>query len=258
MTRNQIDYWRLQEDKRHQRSVEEETARANRRQERLKREATYADMVVRRKANLINDSHLARMDTETNRHNLETERLQALMHQNELARITLGYDQMANQRGIAQISAGVGYAQVGAQYASVAEQQRANQARESLQLMQQQEQMRSNMAHEAVARQNATSAQTQANTARMKQQFEELKWNQIGKQKEYQQTALLGAQMLQTWAQTDYTKTQTVLNRVETASNALVKGSEEIRSWRESIINGGKKNAKPQVQWPDGSISQGR
>lgn len=256
MTRNQIDYWRLQEDKRHQRETEKETERANRQASRDKRYAADVDAFVRNRQTIINNDHYLRMDTETNRHNVETERLQALAHQNELARITLGYDQMANSKEIANINAGVGYAGVGAQYANIAEMSRANQAREAQLAADLAEQIRHNQAGESVARLNVGYTGMNAATNARKQNLAETQWKEVGKKEGMQRIANLGSQTLLNWARTDLTETQRKLAPINTTINAVGATTDVITS-----LKGVNFNAKPKpgsVQWPDGSISSPR
>lgn len=273
MTRNQIDYWRLQEDKRHNRAVEKETERANRVASTDRRIATDLDYRVRSQANVINRFHLEqqRIETtrhnrategETYRHNYATEQLQASSQEIEKSRIQLGYDQIANQMSIAQlqsatslkvanINASVGYAQVAATREMTAENRRANQAREA-------EQHRSNLAQENIARQNASTASINASTQARKQNLEESKWKAVGYDQATAELTRTRAQTTSSWAQTDaykaqaeYSSAQAKLAPVNSVSNLIGSGAQVVRA----IKGGTLSERKPQVQWPDGSVS---
>lgn len=259
MTTNQLEYWRLQEDKRHNRAVEDETKRANRQSSRDSRYAS--DMRYRGSVEpaRINAQHYARMDMETNRHNIVNEQIQQMAHQAELARITMGYDQMANSREIANISAAVGYAGVGATYANIAETSRANQAREALTGLQLIETQRHNEAGESISRSQAAAANRQASVANRKQNLEESKWNTTGKALSYAQLANVGSQTLLNYARTDQSKVETELSRVNTYANVVDTARRSLESFNNRY--GGNNNGKipkGSVQWPDGSITTPR
>lgn len=276
MTKNQLDYWRLREEKRHNRAVEEETARNNARV--LRDQAIYRlrehqrgvqankisaarnlqDYELRSAANQINAIHNNRYDEESQRHNKQTEYLSQLAHQNELARIDLTRQQLATQqqalvnaKEIAQINAAVGYANVGAQYANIAEQTRSHMASEALQTQYQQEMHRSNLQQEAVARARASVDQQNANIRRQAQNFEEQKWNTIGYASAVQHNANQYAQMNLTWAQTALAQKNTQLAGVNAASNLVGSAGSVLRAVKG--VGNGKTN--PKISWPDGSVS---
>lgn len=259
MTNNQIQYWRLQEEKRHQKAVERETEKNNRRVSQDKRLQAYLEQKARAQANVITGAYNEKYLTELSKHNRELEQLQYLQHQRELAKlgfnqqqINLGYDQLANARTVASINAGVGYAQVGAQYANLAELQRANLAKEELQLRQQNEAMRHNLSAEELGWANQRVGQQQANANTRRQAFEEQKWSSIGYANEVSKQALTWAQTNQAWANTELSQTQKSLAGVNAVSNLIGSGANVIRA-----IKGGTNvsKPKPKVQWPDGSYS---
>lgn len=268
MTRNQLEYWRLQEDKRHNRAVEREAERSNRRQSTDRRIAAELDYMVRNRANNINATfndlnfreatrHNRAMEGETYRHNVAGEQLQAKAHENELARIQLGYDQMANSMQIAQlqsqtairtanINASVGYAQVAATNAMTAETRRANQAREA-------ETAAHNRAQENIQRQQNVTSQTNASTQARKQNLAEEQWRSVGYDQAMAERVRTGAQTLQSWAQADYYNRQTDLAPVNAVSNLIGNGANVVRAIKGGSNNGQK--SQPKVQWPDGSVS---
>lgn len=267
MTRNQLEYWRLQEDKRHNRRVEKETERANRVASTDRRIAYNLDYMAKREANTINrlynqqyitemNRHNLVVEAETGRHNLEQERLQAQAHANQLKQIQLGYDQMSNAMNIARlqsktairtatINANVGYAQVAATNAMTAENRRANIAREA-------ETAQHNRAQENIQRAQNVVAQTNASTQARKQDLAESQWKSVGYDVAQAELTRTRAQTLQSWATTDYTKTQTKLAPVNTASSIIGNGANVIRA-----IKGGRTNGtnQPKIEWPDGSVS---
>lgn len=103
MTHNQIDFQRLQEEKRSNRAKETETAYHNRVTEAETERHQRADESIRSTTNLINAQHYAfsdtttrdhyeRMDSESIRHNLNTEAIET--HKAESQRIS-AYAQMS-------------------------------------------------------------------------------------------------------------------------------------------------------------------
>lgn len=252
LTRNQIDYWRLQEEKRHQREVEKENVRKANIESRDRRIAAYLQNKAALQANLITGQHYSRVDAETQRANVERERQQALLHERELAKLTVNYAQMANAKEIAGIQAGVGYANVGAQYANLAELQRSNLVREELQLLQQNEAMRHNLNLEELNWAKQAVEQQKATTEYKRQQLEQEKWDKIGYAQAVSQQALTWAQTNQSWANTELAQTNKRLAGVNAASNLIGSGANVVRA-----IKGGNKveKPKPKVQWPDGSYS---
>lgn len=276
LTKNQLDYWRLQEEKRHNRAVEEETARNNARvlrdqaiaklrehqrgvqANKINAARNLQDYELRQSANQINAIHNNRYDTESERHNKEMEQLSYLSHQNELARIELTRQQLVtsqqalqNAKEIAQINAAVGYAQVGAQYANIAEQTRSHMANEALQSSYQEEVHRANLQQEAVNRAKANVDQQRVNIQRQAQNFEEGKWNSIGYASAVQHNANQYAQMNLTWAQTDLAVKQKQLAGVNATSNLIGSAGNVLRAVK-GVGNG---KSSPKVSWPDGSVS---
>lgn len=258
MTRNQIDYWRLQEEKRHAKTQERETERANRAESKDRRLSSMLDRAVRSQQNVINSEHYLRMDTETKRHNVEQERLQALAHQNELARITLGYDQMANSKDIAQINAGVGYAGVGAQYANIAEMSRANQAREAQLAAQLLEQERHSRAQEQLDVQKVGQQRLQTLNVTRQQNLAEEQWRKTGYNQAIANIINTSSLTLLNEARTKLTETQNELAPIETSIRSATSVLNSLDSFQQRY--GGKKSGKQtipkgSVQWPDGSIT---
>lgn len=83
MTQNQLKYFQIQEDKRH--NVEAETAaraqlaESNRHNVALEDETkrnNQAQEAIQQQANVINSNHLSRLDAETARHNVASENIQ--------------------------------------------------------------------------------------------------------------------------------------------------------------------------------------
>lgn len=135
MTHNQIEYWKLKETARSNKAQERETNRSNLAREFETERSNRANEALKAEGNVINQLHFERADAETARSNrareneqarsnLAQEALKAESNQNERARVILGYDTNRTNTGIAQINAAVGYAQL-------AEQNRANLAREA-------------------------------------------------------------------------------------------------------------------------------
>lgn len=239
MTTDQLQYWQLQESKRHNKEQERLSEKASKRESRDRRVAAYLQHKAQTQANKINALHNERYAFEQTRHNVAIENLQAMAHENDLARIQLGYDQLGSQKSIATINAGVGYAQVGATYANIAEQQRTHMAYEQLQQQAQQEILRSNLARESVNRQDATTRQTQANTARAQLQFEQDKWNAVGYDVAMADRVLKGAQTIQAWSSANKMEAETSVVGVNAASNLIGSGANVLRSLKG--VNVGKK-----------------
>lgn len=177
MTRNQIEYWNYVENSRHNKATESEQTRANKAKEFENNRANVANEEIQRyrnaltrQSNIINADYNSRYLAETNRSNLERERYNARMADISAANINLGYAQAANAYDIAQLNYGVGMANVGATYANIAEQSRANQAREL-------ETNRSNLVNEAVKFKTAGTDMFKAQTGRQQLEFDINKWN---------------------------------------------------------------------------------
>lgn len=258
MTRNQIDYWRLQEEKRHARTQEKETERANRQESKDRRLTAKLDRAVRAQQNVINSEHFKRLDSETNRHNLETERLQALAHQNEMARITLGYDQMANSKDIAQINAGVGYAGVGAQYANIAEMSRANQAREAQLAAELLEQERHARVQEQLDQQRVGQQRLNTLNTTRQQNLAEEQWRKTGYNQAIANIINTSSLTQLNQARTKLTETQNELAPIESTIRSTTDVLNSLDRFQQKY--GGKKDGKTSipkgsVQWPDGSIT---
>lgn len=162
MTTNQINYWRLVEDKRANEAKERETNRSNLANEK----ETYRHNVITEKenarrndiqqeSNYINKAFNEASLNETKRAN------QARESYNDKS-LQYSYYNSGTNLEIAKTNAGVGYANVGLGYANLAETNRANTARESLQ----------NDANVV----NMFNAQT----SRFKHNFDVQKWDDIG------------------------------------------------------------------------------
>lgn len=204
MTHNQIEYWKLNETKRSNLANEAEAKRANQARELETNRANLENEAIKRRANSINAAHYRNVDAETQRANLAreyensrsnraNEALKAESNEIERSRVNLGYYQTdANKLvGLTQaaINREVGLANVGAQYASIAELSRANQAREA-------ETTRSNLAHESISRYgNVTNRITaeanrkNASTNAAKQLFSEYQYNDMGRKLQASQVA---------------------------------------------------------------------
>lgn len=148
MTSNQINYWTLQEGKRHNVASEVETGRAN-----LAREHE-------------NYRHNLASETETNRHNVETEKYNIAMlnetqmhNRNTEATAAYSANQQAKyQNALAEIQRQKQQNDNFYNLSKLAEESRHNQAYESYQAAQLQETTRSNKAQESIARQNVAVA----------------------------------------------------------------------------------------------------
>lgn len=178
MTRNQIEYWKLQEEKRSNRAGETETRRANLAREteshrsnlaneRENARSNRARENLQREGNVINSLHLERQDAENERANRASEALRADSNAIERERITLGYTQAAANREVGMANAGVGYAQV-------AESTRANMANEA-------ERSRSNKQQEVVNYINAYANRQNADTRQREQSLKEYQYSDTGR-----------------------------------------------------------------------------
>lgn len=132
MTANQINYWALQEEKRHnseqetfQREANRETKRSNLSREAEQARTNLANEQIREAGNAINLQHYERLDAETLRSHQQSESL-------SLAQLESAYAQQATQRYVAETSAGVGYANVAASYANLTELAQHNRVTEDI------------------------------------------------------------------------------------------------------------------------------
>lgn len=121
MTQNQIAYWSLQEEKRHNSAQEAENKRANLAKEHEANRTNVANENIKREQNAINSSHYFNVDSETRRANLAKENQLAKELEYKYAGLTHQYASLDNARIIAESQKQVGLAQVGATYASIAQ-----------------------------------------------------------------------------------------------------------------------------------------
>lgn len=177
MTKNQIEYWKMVEDSRHNKITERELERSNRTKEQEQQRSNLSNEEISRErnrlteqANIINQTHNERYMSETERSNRMREEVSKMQADISAANVDLGYSQLDNAYRIAGLNYATGMANVGATYASIAEQNRANMARES-------ETNRSNLINEAVKWKSAGTDMFKAQTDRQKQQLEQQKWS---------------------------------------------------------------------------------
>lgn len=232
MTKNQIDYWRNQYEKRHQERVDRETRRANlakeaeefrsnKERERENVRTNRENEAIRREANRINDVASQRSVGEASRHNQASEALTAASLGVERERVDV-----ANLSAL--YSKEVGMAQAGAAYANVAEMQRSNIAR-------QEEINRANLINESIGRtdadtrrMNATAsllqagaANSRASTSSRELDFSREKWSTAQLPNMMANTALISAQTQLAEAQTTRNVTGEHLDRVNAFNNVL-------------------------------------
>lgn len=158
MTRNQIEYWSLQETKRANQAREKELNRHQVVMEGLQREQTHLtyNLGLRTLGETIR-SNQAR-EAETNRHNLAMEGLQA--QQNELGWYNASIAQYNAETN--RLNAGTNAYVASIQAGQLAELQRHQQATEALQLQNQEETARANKARENQLALNNISGLAQA------------------------------------------------------------------------------------------------
>lgn len=176
MTKNQIDYWALQETgrhnvaeesetKRHNTTTESETHRSNVVNERERERHNRADEDIRYEANTINREHFERSDAETERHNRSSEYLQAESNDIQRDRVSLGYHTAGLNYDAASRQVGLGYANLAEtnRQAIVAEQLRQDQFEETQK--QNLRQANSWARQNTTARYDAETRRQQANTS---------------------------------------------------------------------------------------------
>lgn len=177
MTKNQIEYWKMIEDSRHNKEVERETNRANQAKEQEQQRSNLSNEDIAREknkltrqANTINQLYNERYLSETERANLAREAVNKQQADISAANLDLGYSQLDNSYRIAGLNYAVGMANVGATYASIAEQNRANIAKET-------ELNRSNLVNEALKWKSAGTEMYKAQTIRQGQELDYAKWS---------------------------------------------------------------------------------
>lgn len=178
MTANQINYWNYVENSRHNRATERESNRSNLAREVEENRSNLSNESIskernslQKEANLINYNYQNSRLAEDRRHNLAQENLGVSAQEIERQRVDLGYRQLENARSIAQMQAAVGYANLGATYASINEQVRSNVAREV-------ENQRSHMAQESNTARSISVDRINASTRAKSQELEFQKWNE--------------------------------------------------------------------------------
>lgn len=243
MTRNQIEYWKTQYEKRasertariqsnYNAKVTAETKRANLARERETRRANTINFALQKARDEAQKNHWDWSRAETAAHNREQEKLTAQMNETyrqnfeaqrnlDQQRIDLGYYQSA-----ASLE-GTRYA-AGAQYANVAMMDRANVARQA-------EINRSNLVTESIQSKQAdtqhlnaltgmVNAQTNAENAATRARelvLDATKWNTAQLPKTQAETELLGQQALTSAAQRDRWGEQSHVERVNAFTNLL-------------------------------------
>lgn len=207
MTANQINYWNYVENSRHNKATEQEQKRSNLAQEGERSRSNQENEAILREKNaiakfqnIINARYNDRYLSETQRSNMAREQYNQQMADISAANIDLGYANMRNSYAIAGLNYGVGMANVGATYANIAEQQRANIARET-------ELNRSNLVNEAVKWKSAGTEMFKAQTQRQEQQLNLAKWSDPVVRAQRQ------ADYFHTIAQTSATNSQSSLNK---------------------------------------------
>lgn len=151
MTKNQIEYAKLQETKRYNSLAIEETMRANRAQEELTQWRDLNTIALRAAELGETNRHNVAGETELNRHQLAVE---GETHRHNL-----------QDESIRRASVGAQYAQVQLGYAQLDEAMRHNRAGEEVQRMTVDETVRHNMATEDVANINAGSQAVSADAS---------------------------------------------------------------------------------------------
>lgn len=246
MTRNQIDYWNYVENSRHNQEVERETKRSNKAQLQEQRRANEAreyenertnraNEAIRREANVINRGATA----EIARHNYEQEAATVRSQDIERQRVALGYAQSAVSERIATIQAGVGYANVGATYASISEQQRANMAREAENTRHNLETEGVSWAQSDVAGSNAVANLLNAQTRKGELQLKQEQWSKIGYDQAQANLRLTVQQGLTQIAQRERMAHQNMTDSINAGANVLGSASRLISSAK--LFKGGVK-----------------
>lgn len=137
MTRNQINYWDLEEKKRSNRAQEIETNRANlaregetaRNNRAVEAETNRSNLAREQethRANVANEDIKNRTLIETGRHNLATEGLQQQQIGLGYSQLGLGYSQLAEQQRTNQANEQIAASRAATEMQKVAEQQRHN------------------------------------------------------------------------------------------------------------------------------------
>lgn len=224
MTKNQIDYWRLEEDKRHNRATERETNRANVEREVEQARTNLANEGIKATANMINSRHYQNQDALTRDANaikresnvltrqIESER-QELTKSQILTNAEIAREQMLSNQRVAQTSAGVGYAQVGLGYSQLSEQ------------------TRSALANESIREESNAINRLDAGTRRLSYSLESTKWNQSGYGEQRARTGLLNAQM-----QTEASKSE--LNQQQSQTEVAKRQRMQVQNVNDSINTG--------------------
>lgn len=226
MTANQINYWKLQEEKRANAARELETHRANLATERENKRsnrareyetnrANLAQEALKKESNVIN----ANFNAETQRSHLAQERLTSVGQETDRARVALGYVQDATNRLV-----GLGNVQVG--MANVAELTRSNIARQD-------EINRSNLVHEAQLVRSTDSQVSNAFTNAGQLSLETTKWNQSGSDLQQQQIANYNSQTYLNYAKSGESMAQSKATPINVISNLA--GS--IGKWVAPVIS---------------------
>lgn len=262
MTHNQIEYWNYRENSRHNVETERETNRSNvaresetNRHNVVTETETHRSNVaneqlkgeendIRREANVINREHYERMDAETSRHNAAQEYFSGRSLDTERERVTLGYYQ-SDQSLAGQM------ASVGAQYANVAEQQRAHMAQEAetnrSNLEKERETWRHNLAQEKVGwatsqaqQERASAASTQASVSARNQALEQQKWETAGYHNAYTQNKLMNEQAKTQQAQQERYKTQNRNDSINAGVNVANSLKGLLKDVASAALKGGK------------------
>lgn len=230
MTRNQIEYWKLVEDKRHNQETERENNRSNVARESENTRTNVANESIKRQANLINQQHFGRSDQETNRHNIAMEQLQDQANQAQREKVILGYAQTQANRDIAAMQTALGYG-------NLSELTRSNMARE-------QENTRHNTESEyvqnrnvSVDRINALTKQQEANTRADTLAFQKYQYDTTGRALQQAQTrktavdsVLVGSEIKRNAVRNAVDVVNATSGAVRTQSDVLGAGSRIINN----------------------------
>lgn len=211
MTANQIAYWNYVENNRHNIASEKEALRSNRAKEREQHRSnvaqeslTSAANQIRQQSNLINDAHYVRQDSEANRHNLAMEQLSRQSNDLQKLNVALGYATLGNQRAIAEMNTGLGYA-------NLSESTRHDIESENIQNR-----------NVSVGRVNAAANRQNAATRQQEFQLKQTQWLDpwatYTRKYTAQNTRLTGSKIQ---AETDYTKTNTLKLGIDAGVNVL-------------------------------------
>lgn len=232
MTKNQIEYWRSQYLKKHEERMDRETKRSNKAREHEERRSNIArerenirSNVARERlqqqANAINLHLGLRSQRETERRNRAIEEMQAISTEAERRRVEVSQLQ-------AEYNREVGLANAGASYAAVAENTRANMAREA-------EINRANLINESISqyqaetgRLNSTASLLQAGAAGQRAatgekqlNFDVDKWNSTLRPQAESQTELNTQRAAHEEAQTKLETYNAYSNRLNVFGNLL-------------------------------------